>query len=80
MIEKGSDEWLMFSELFKLYQLASEHKFDDTEWSGKFFDELSNFKKKNKHISIAKKFADAIELDNLEHFDRFKANRWKEGK
>lgn len=78
-IEKGTEEWAMFGELFKLYELARQYEFENTEWSEKFHNAVSEFKKKYKCVTIAKKFADAIELDNLEAYDKYKADRWLRG-
>lgn len=79
MIEKNSDEWKMFGSLFKLFEIAQEYDFDNNNWAEKYFHELAEFKKTYKHIPIAKKFALAIEKDNIEHYEKFKAERWKKG-
>lgn len=69
----------MFGDLFKLYEVASEYDFENTEWQLKYFDMLSKFRTTYKHIDIVKKFAKAVEHDNIEKYEKWKAERWMKG-
>lgn len=78
-IQKGSEEWELMGDFYKLYELSLDKKFEDTQWSEEFFDACKKFKFKFKRLSLAKKLSDALEIENLEQYDKFKAERWKKG-